>query len=465
MVYPGADPAGSGAIYFVRETLRALISRIIRLEHMESFFTRFKNALVLIVVLLAQTVGLAVQVRRPVGPDSPDGRKIYLFRYWIGGALTPVERLTQAISSGFGGIWSNYIDLRHTRQQDEALKLQIAQLRLEQAAFAEDAIQGHRLQALLEFQQHYVAKTIAAQVIGTSGSDLSRLVTLDKGTADGLKPDMAVITPDGIVGKLRDVFPHTSQLLLLNDPTSGAGVLLQTTRIRAIVRGTPTGRLQISNLTADSRIKPGETVLSSGGDLVYPRGLNIGTIESIAADPDHQPYTAIVIKPAANLSQLEEVLIITSLQTELTPQARQDLAQGVATANAITAQATDPRRAADLLSERLPSLHDIDPKFDPNAPPVAKPVNPADPTGEKTAGGIVPHPLPTLHPDHYTPGTTPPASSLTPGARSTPDVSPSTSGQPDDTLVVAPRRKPKAPVVAPDTPASKPSTTQEPPPQ
>ncbi len=432
---------------------------------MESFFTRFKNALVLIVVLLAQTIGLAIQVRRPVGPDSPDGPKIYLLRYWASGALAPMERLTQGFAHGIGGIWSNYIDLRHTRQQDEALKLQIAQLRLEQAAFAEDAIQGHRLQALLEFQQHYVAKTIAAQVIGTSGSDLSRLVTLDKGSADGLRPDMAVITPDGIVGKLRDVFPHTAQLLLLNDPTSGAGVLLQTTRIRAVVRGTPTGRLQISNLTADSRIKPGETVLSSGGDLVYPRGLNVGTIESIAPDPDHQPYTAIVLKPAANLSQLEEVLIITGLQTGLTPQAKQDLAQGAATADAITAQATDSKRAADLLSERLPSLHDIDPKYDPNAPPVAKPVNPADPTGEKTAGGTVPHPLPTLHPDHYTPGTTPPASSLTPGARSTPSSSDSTPGQTTDPSTPAPRRKPKPVVVAPNKSATTPNTPQEPPPQ
>ncbi len=108
-------------------------------------------------------------------------------------------------------------------------RTQIARLRLEHAALAEDAIQGHRLQALLDFQQHYVATTVAAQVIGTSGSELSRVVIyIDKGAKDGLKPDQAVITPDGIVGKLRDVFPHTSQVLLINDQTSGAGVLLAT---------------------------------------------------------------------------------------------------------------------------------------------------------------------------------------------------------------------------------------------
>jgi rod shape-determining protein MreC len=421
---------------------------------MESFFSRFKNALVLIAVLLAQTIGLAIQVRRPVGSDEPDGRKIFLLRYWTAGALTPFERLTQHVGAGIRGTWQSYVDLRHARQQNNALQQQIAQMRLEEAAFAEDAIQGHRLQALLNFQQHYIAKTVAAQVIGTSGSDLSRMLTLDKGSDDGLKPDMAVITPDGIVGKLRDVFPHTSQLLLLNDQTAGAGVVLQTTRIRAIVRGTATGRLQISNLTADSRIKPGETVLTSGGDLVYPRGLNVGVIESVAADPDHQPYTAIVVKPTANLFQLEEVLVVTGTQTMISPQAQQDLAKGAATAEAITAQA-DTRRAADLLSERLPSLHEIDPtapdakSADPNAPATE---------GGKEPGGAVPKPLPTLHADHFTPGTTPPASTLTPGA----PASANTQMQVPSTPTPRRSKTPVAPESSP-TPTTAPTTIPEPP--
>ena len=138
---------------------------------------------------------------------------------------------------------------------------------------AEDAIQGHRLQSLLGFQEHYVATTVAAQVIGGSGSDASRVLYIDKGSNDGLRPDQAVITPDGIVGKLRDVFPRTSQVQLINDPTSGAGVLLETTRIRGILRGSLTGQIQINNLTPDSRIKPGEVVLSLfSSQASYGRG-------------------------------------------------------------------------------------------------------------------------------------------------------------------------------------------------
>ena len=169
-----------------------------------------------------------------------------------------------------------------------------------------------------------MTSTVAAQVIGTSGSERSHVLYLDKGSEDGLKPEQAVITPDGVVGKIRDVFPHTSQLLLISDSSSGAGVILATTRIRGIVKGTATGRVEIDNLTADSRIKVGEPVVTSGGDLVFPRGLPVGVIESIAPDPLHQPYTAIRIKPAANLNRLEEVLVITGTSATLPPAAAQD---------------------------------------------------------------------------------------------------------------------------------------------
>ncbi len=427
---------------------------------MESFFVRFRNPLILVLVLLAQTIGLAVQVRRPVvsnmatatpaAPTAADSQSISLIRYWTSSFVTPFERFFGGIGHNVRAGWSNYIDLRHTRQQNSALQQELANMRLQQAAIAQDALQGQRLQALLSFQQHYVATTVAAQVIGTSGSELSRIIYIDKGSKDGLKPDQAVITPDGIVGKLRDVFPHTAQVLLLDDQTSGAGVILASTRIRAIIKGTSTGRLVINNLTSDSRIKSGETVLTSGGDQVYPRGLPVGTIESIALDPDHQPYTTIQVRPAANLSQLEEVLVITGTQTELPQSARQDLAVGAATAEdqakAAAAHAAelkaieDAKTAAQIVADRLPSLRDPNnPAQDPNAPQA---LDPASANASK-----VPKPLPTLRPDRYTPGSTPSATELTPGSarRNTP-ASPSYS----------------APVTDPEAPAKKPRTSSAP---
>jgi rod shape-determining protein MreC len=428
---------------------------------MESFFTRFKNVLVLVAILLAQTIGLAIQVRRPVESGAPDGSSVTLLRYWTVSAVTPFERFFHGFGYNVRHGWSNYIDLRNTRQQNHDLQEQIARLRLEQAALAEDAIQGHRLQALLDFQQHYVTSTVAAQVIGTSGNDLSRVLYIDKGSKDGLKPDQAVITPDGIIGKLRDVFPHTSQVLLIDDQTSGAGVLLASTRLRAILRGSSTGQIVINNLTPDSRIKVGEQVLSSGGDQVYPRGLPVGTIESIKPDPDHQPYTLIQLRPAANLNQLEEVLVITATQPNLPLPAQHDLAVGAATAEAQAAAAKQladqqaaeaaARSAAQIVADRLPSLHD------PDQPETNAPATP----GATAPGGVVPKPLPALRPDRYTPGATPPAADLKPGAadRANPTSTtnpPPTSTQPSTTPQPAPA-KPSKPKPQPDpTPAPKP---------
>ena len=318
-------------------------------------------------------------------------------------------------------------------QQNQQLKQEITQLREEQAAFAEDAAQGRRLQTVLGFQQQYISKTVAAQVIGTSGTDRSHVLYIDKGLADGLRPNQPVITPYGIVGKLRDVFPHTSQLLLINDSSSGAGVLLESTRIRGILRGTSSGEVQINNLTPDQRIKPGEQVVTSGGDQVFPRGLPVGTIQSIVPDPQHQPYTAITIKPAANLSQLEEVLVITGTSPTLPAQAQADAAQAEATAE-------ENKRAAEVLAEKLPSINDqttadgsATQRMARLTPPANNNGKPIDTTGQNLVGGLpgvpnsgLPKVKPSLHPDRYTPGATPPATDLQPGAAAPKDSSQST---------------------------------------
>jgi rod shape-determining protein MreC len=366
---------------------------------MESFFVRFKNALVLIALLLVQTIALATQVQRAENSAQPEGAQVRLIRLWAAATVSPFERVAAWSGHGIRGGWNNYIGLRHVRQQNADLQKQIAALRLERAALAEDALQAQRLSKLLNFRQHYVSQTVLAQVLGTSGTDGSRMLLLDKGSNDGLKPGMPVITPDGIVGKLRDVFPGTSELLLLSDPSSGAGVLLASTRIRAIVKGSATGRVYINNLTADDRIKPGEQVLTSGGDQVFPRGLPVGTIQSIAPDPEHQPYTAITLLPAANLNQLEEVLVITGMGEGLDPATQGELVADAAAA-----------RAADASAERLPSIHDHDAPVDPAAPVDAAP----PPANNST--DLVPKPKPVNHPDQYSPGAAPPAADLKPGA-------------------------------------------------
>jgi rod shape-determining protein MreC len=377
------------------------------------FLSRYKNALVLIAVVLTQAIALAVQVQRPkdaAGPHGPDGRSTTLLRSWTVGLMTPFERLSHGASYHVGHVWSGYVGLRGAHEENAGLKAEVARLRLEQAEFAEDAAEGRRLQSLLAFKGQYIAKTVAAQVIGTSGTENSRVLYIDKGTADGLKPDDAVMTPDGVVGKLREVFAHTAQLVLLSDATSGAGVVLESTRIRAVLRGTTNGRVEITNLLADSRIKPGENVVTSGGDMVFPRGLPVGVIESIAPDPQHQPYMAIMVKTDANLARLEEVLVITGRSATLPPAAQADAEAADATAAQKAADITEAnKRAADLVADKLPSATE-----DAGAP------------DENVRGGVpgvpnsgLPKIVPAVHADRYSPGASPAAADMKPGGSAT----------------------------------------------
>ncbi len=374
---------------------------------MESFFIRYRSPLVLVAVLLAQVIGLATQMHRPSYASREDGHHVRIARGWTAYTIVPVETLLAHMGGGVRNAWHGYLDLRRVRQHDKDLQYQIDQLRLREAGMLEDARQGQRLEKLLGFKQQYAGHTIAAQVIGTGGGDHSRILILNKGSNDGLRPDMAVITPDGIVGKLRDVFPESSQLLLISDSSSGAGVILANVRSRGILRGTAAGRIQIGTLLPDDRIKPGEPVVTSGGDRVFPRGLSVGVVESVKLDPEHQPYTSIVIKPAANLDRLEEVLVVTDIAQELA------IPPGEASNGG-------EKRASDVVAERLPGLHDSKPETNPALAMAESKA--ADEAAQKaiadpTKGVPAPRPTPTLHPDQYTPGSVPNAAELRPGAR------------------------------------------------
>src|SRR6202041_311344 len=255
---------------------------------MESIFVRYRNLLVLLAILVAQLIGLAMQVRRTGEGrstlDPSDGSRGRLIRLWANALVSPPERLIHSSSQGAGGLWQNYIDLRGVRRQNQDLQQTIDRLRLEQASLLEAARQGQRLQALLNFQEKYIYKAVAAQAIGSSGNQQSRVFYIDKGSDDGLARDNAVITAEGIVGKVRDVFPHTAQVLAVNDTTSGAGVILETTRIRGVLRGDATGQLEVVGVAAYQRIQPGEHVLTAGGDLIFPRGLPVGVVKRVIRD-------------------------------------------------------------------------------------------------------------------------------------------------------------------------------------
>jgi len=403
---------------------------------MENFFIRYKNPLVLMAVLFIQVVALATQVKRegPHGAANSGGTR--LIRVWTITAITPFERAFVGTGHFFRRNWANYIDLHNARKENRELQEEIARLKLEQIRYKQDAEQAQRLQALLGFKQNYIGQIKAAQVIGTSGMEQSRIISIDKGSRDGVKVDMAVITPDGIVGKIKDVGPLSSQVLLVNDRESGAGVILEGSRLQGILRGTPQGELRVSDVMSDENIQVGEQVITSGGDRIYPKGVPVGTVTSVTPDHDNDPFLAIKIKPAANLARLEEVLIVTK--------GADDLPSNLAAS-------TNQVRAADLLAQRLPSVTKPDATSKDTPAKAGSATNPASAksSSEKTASAK--------------PSSTKPAASPTPGTAV--PLSGKPSATPDAGAAAAtatPSPRPAAKKPATTTPASTNQATDNP---
>jgi len=301
---------------------------------MESVLGRYRNLTILVGVLFLQVLGLAVQVKR-----SADAENTRLIRVWAVDLITPFERGLVWAQNGSSNLWHSYFFLRGVRAENRQLKEQIEQMRLEQVRLSEDATQAHRLQSLLAFKEQFIAKTVPAQVIGSSGSDLSRSIYIDKGSNDGIAQDMAVITAGGIAGKVLRVYPSTSLVLMINDQSSGVGVLLEKSRLQGVLRGTPNGELILERVMSDETVAPGETVLSSGGDQIFPKGLAVGTVSKVS--PGKEMFLSIKVKAAADLSRLEEVLVVTEKQE------REAVAEGGGKV-----------RAADILAQRLPTVPD-----------------------------------------------------------------------------------------------------------
>lgn len=298
---------------------------------------RYRNVSILAAAVFIQLIGLAVQVKRPTENESTR-----LIRVWTVTAVTPLEKGLVHVQNKVTDVWHNYIYLRGVRQQNRALQEQIQQLQLDQVRLTQDAQQAHRLQALLGFKEQYIDKTTAAQVIGSSGSEQSRTVYLDKGSDDGIKVDMPVISSQGVVGKVIKVFSRTSLVLLINDQNSGVGIIVDRSRLQAVLKGKTGGKLGLENVMAEEDVKPGDRLLTSGGDQIFPKGLPVGTVSDVRQGSE---FLQVNVQPAAALNRLEEVLVITKKQ-ERTPE--------LANENSV--------RAADILSQRLPSVPDKPPQ-------------------------------------------------------------------------------------------------------
>ena len=237
-----------------------------------------------------------------------------LIRVWAIESVSPLGRGAAWSVDGVRSLWNSYVALRHLREEDEQLRTEMATLRIRNAQLESQAAEAERLAILLGFRDtHSEVQMLAARVIGASPDPSSHMVFIDRGSRDGLRRDMGVITPEGVVGKIFAVYPDTSQLLLLTDKDSGVGALVAESRAQGPVRGTGEPQLGLEYISNDIKVEPGQKILTSGQDRIFPKDLPVGTVTQVQPDR-HSPFLKISVKPAARLDGLEEVLVLLTRQ-------------------------------------------------------------------------------------------------------------------------------------------------------
>jgi len=334
---------------------------------MPDIVSRHRPLALLAGAIVFQVLLLAFQIKRE--HDVP------LVRSWANELFTPLERAGTWSFSKVGGVWHSYIALRDTRAENLRLQSEVEKLRIRNRELEGQAAEAQRLASLLSFREsHPEAPMLAAQVIGASADPNSHTLFINRGEKDHVRRNFAVITPDGVVGKIVEVFASTSQVLLINDKESGVGALLADTRTHGVVKGNGDSEPHMDYVGNDEKIQLGATVLTSGEDRIFPKDLPIGTIE--AAAPGN-PFQSIRVQPAAHLDRLEEVLVLLP-PPELAPKKSESSASASAAQSGSSSAKTAlpaPGNAAAQKSLK-PATHPI------AKPPAAKPADTDTPAAQ-----------------------------------------------------------------------------------
>jgi rod shape-determining protein MreC len=268
---------------------------------MESLLNRYRNITVLLLVVAAQLILLAVQVK--------NDRDIHFIRVWTVTAVTPFARVVEGLRGGSTGFLRNYILLHDVNAENRQLREEVGRLKMDNIFLRNQLSQADRAQALKLFQTHNPSKTLAASIIGAGAASGSKVVYVDRGSVEGVQRGMAVVTPDGIVGKVIASYPVASEVLLVTDPDFAAGVISQKNQTRGTLKGQGNGPCKVDYVPLEEKVEVGEWFYTSGDDRIFPRGFPVGIVTAVR---EKQPYKEILVDPSGLQHGLEDVLIILS---------------------------------------------------------------------------------------------------------------------------------------------------------
>ncbi len=285
---------------------------------MASVIETRKSRLLLVGLVLAHLVGISKQVER--GGQSLLGQGLFAL-------VAPVQGLITGSIRGVSGGWSGYVDLRRVHEQNRALQERVRVLEEQLQDRLEQAQEAERLREMLQLRKELPLDVLAAEVIVREGVPWSRTITVDKGSAEGVRLNAAVISATGVVGRVIALGPHASRVQLILDGQAGVGVRIERSRVTGVLVAPPgmatavIGDLAMKYVPSLGDVVVGDVVVTSGLDHLYPAGLVVGRVRS--ATRGSGLFKEIAVAPSAQFNTLEEVLVVR------TPLADDTMSQGV----------------------------------------------------------------------------------------------------------------------------------------
>jgi rod shape-determining protein MreC len=266
---------------------------------MDFFLSRYRNITVLLIVIVAQLLLIAYQVK--------SNKDVPLVRVWAVTAVTPVEQALEVVRTYTWGFVEDYFVLLGVKGENDRLKRENGDLKMENHYLKAELSTADRARALTAFQAQTQSKTVAARVIGNGTGVNSKVVFVDRGSASGVESGMAVVTPDGIIGKVVDAYPTASLVMLITDPTFAAGVVSQKNHVRGTLKGQGHGECLVDYIQNEERVDPGEMFFTSGDDRIFPKGFPVGPASAVR---NGKTFKEIYIAPSGMQGGVEEVLIV-----------------------------------------------------------------------------------------------------------------------------------------------------------
>ncbi len=255
-------------------------------------------------LFLAVAVGHIILISAQVNSRSG----VPLLQAFIFGALAEVQRGTAGVVGGVRAGWDGYVALQRVHADNEALKQQVRALEIKLQRERALAGESQGLRQLLGLRDQTSLSTRAAEIIGTSATADFRTVTIDRGTSDGVRADMAVVSPEGAVGRVVMPSRRASKVQLLVDRNAAAAVMVESSRDQGIVVGTGETLLRLDYVSTSAKIAKGDRLITSGIDGIYPEGFVVGTVEEL--ERVGGTFRSIRVRPAVDFSKLEQVLVV-----------------------------------------------------------------------------------------------------------------------------------------------------------